>query len=91
MLINLPSTNLETFFLSFWQNFSKINRAGELLHFSFFKVREYHIFFDSRTYTTSKEKFSGNVKDLHKLKLLTIFYVYLTSFLGGVINYVFNI
>ena len=44
---------------------------------------KYQILLDFRTDTPFKE-------DLHKLKLLTNFGVNLTSFLGGVVNYVSN-
>ena len=41
-----------------------------------------------RTSTALKEKFSNHFKDIYKLKLLTNFDANLTSFLGGVANYV---
>ena len=49
------------------------------------------ILHDFGTSTKFKEKFSDNFKELHKLKLLTNFDVNLTSFLGEVINNVFNV
>ena len=47
---------------------------------------KYHILNDFRTSTPFKEKSSDHFKDLHKMELLTNFYVNLTSFLGGVRN-----
>ena len=52
---------------------------------------KYRILHDFRTSTPFKEKFSDHFEDLHKLKPLTNFDAYLTSFLGGVINYVINV
>ena len=49
---------------------------------------KYHIFYDFRTSTPFKENSSDKFKDFHKLKLLTNFDINLTSFLGGVTNYV---
>ena len=48
---------------------------------------KYHILRDYRTSTPFKGKSFDHFKDLHKLRLLTNFDVYLTSFLGGVIKY----
>ena len=47
---------------------------------------KYHILHDFRTSTPFKDNSSEHVKDLHKLTLLTNFYVNLTSFLVEVIN-----
>ena len=47
---------------------------------------KYHILHDFGISTPIKEKFSGHLKDLHKLKLLTNFCINLTSFLGGVMS-----
>ena len=47
-----------------------------------------HVF---RTSTAFKEKSSDHFKGIYKLKLLTNFDVNMTSFLGGVPNYVFSI
>ena len=47
---------------------------------------KYDILHDFRTFTPFQEKSSDHFKGLHKLKLLTDFYVNLTSFLGGVVN-----
>ena len=52
---------------------------------------KYHILLDFGTSIPLMEKSSDHFKDLHKLKLLTNFDVDLTSFLGGIINYVFNV
>ena len=46
---------------------------------------KYHILHDFRASTSCKEKISSRSNDLHKLKLLTNFYVNLTSS-EGVIN-----
>ena len=52
------------------------------------KYQVLHVF---RASTTFKKKSSDHFKDLHKLKLLTNFDVNITSFLGGVSNYVLNL
>ena len=49
---------------------------------------KYYILHDFKAPTLCKEKSSDNFKDLHKLSLLTDVDVNLTSFLGGVTNYV---
>ena len=51
---------------------------------------KYHILHDYGTFTPFKEKSSDRFKELHKLRLLTNIYVNLTSFLGGITNYVLN-
>ena len=52
---------------------------------------KYHILHVFITSTAYKEKSSEHFKDLYKLKLLTSFDVKMTSFLGGVPNYVLNL
>ena len=52
---------------------------------------KYHILHDFRTFTPFKEKSSNHFKGIHKLKLPTNVDVNLTSFLGGVLNYVSNV
>ena len=52
---------------------------------------KYHILHDYITSTPFTEKSPDHFKDLHKLKLLTDFDDNLTSFLGGVMNYVLNV
>ena len=47
-----------------------------------------HFQYRFRTSTPFREKYSDHFKDLHKLTLLTHFDIILTSFLGGIINYV---
>ena len=47
---------------------------------------KYRILHDFRTSTPFKETSSEDFKNLHKLKLLTNFYVNLTSLPGGVMN-----
>ena len=50
-----------------------------------------HILHGFRTSTPFKEQSSVHLKDLHNLKLLTNFDANLSSFVGGLINYVLNI
>ena len=52
---------------------------------------KYRILHVIKTSTPLKENSSDHFKDLNKLKPLTSFDVNLTSFLGGVPNYVLNI
>ena len=52
---------------------------------------KHHILHDFRTSTRFKERSYDHFKDLRKLKLQRIFYVDLTSFLGGVTNYRLNV
>ena len=52
---------------------------------------KYHIFHVFRTSTAFKEKSSDHFKDIYKLKHLTNFGINMTSFLGGVPNYVLNL
>ena len=52
---------------------------------------KYHILHVSRTSTKFKDKSSEHFKDLYKLKILTSFDVNMTSFQGGVPNYVLNL
>ena len=52
---------------------------------------KYHILHDFRAPTPLKEKFCDCYKDVYKLKILINVDVNLTSFLGGVMNYVFNL
>ena len=47
-----------------------------------------HFAYCFRTSTPFRKKHSDHFKDLHKLTLLTHFDIILTSFLGGIINYV---
>ena len=47
---------------------------------------KYYVVHDFITYTPFEEKSSDHFKDLHKMELLTNFYISLTSFLGGVMN-----
>ena len=49
-----------------------------------------HILHAFGTSTAFSGKFSDHFKDIYKLKLLTSFDVNMTSFLGGVPNYVLN-
>ena len=51
---------------------------------------KYQILHDFRTSTPFKEK-SSDHSDLLKLKLLTNLNANLTSFLGGIMNYVVNV
>ena len=51
---------------------------------------KYHILQVFETYIEFIKKFSDHFKDIYKLKLLTSFDVYMTSFLKGVPNYVLN-
>ena len=51
---------------------------------------KYHILHHFRTSTAFKEKSSDHLKDLHKMELSTNIDGNLTSFLGGVINQMFN-
>ena len=50
-----------------------------------------HILYVSRTSTSFKDKSSDYFKDIYKLKLQTNFDVNMTSFVGGVPNYVSNL
>ena len=52
---------------------------------------KYHILNVFGTSTAFKQKSSDRFKDLCKLKLLTNFDVNVTSFVGGVPNYVYNL
>ena len=52
---------------------------------------KYHILHDLRSSTAFKEKSSDLFKYFFKLKLLTTFDVNMTSFLGGVPDYVLNL
>ena len=52
---------------------------------------KYHILQDFTTSILFKEKSSDYFKDLHKLKLFTNFDVNLTSFPGGITNYMLNV
>ena len=52
---------------------------------------KYHILHVFVTSTAFKEKSADHFKDSYKLKLLTSFNVNMTSFLGGVPNYVLNL
>ena len=52
---------------------------------------KYHVLHHFRASAPFKEKSFHHCKDLRKLKLLTNFDVSLTSFFGGVINYVSNV
>ena len=54
------------------------------------KYRILHDFYRTSTCTPFKEKFPDHFKDLHKLKLLKNFDVNVTSFLGRVMNNVFQ-
>ena len=47
---------------------------------------KYHVLRDFMSSTPFEEKSSDHFKDLHKMELLTNFYICLTSFLGGVMN-----
>ena len=47
---------------------------------------KYHTLHDFIPSTPFEEKSSHHFKDLHKMELLTNFYISLTSFLGGVMN-----
>ena len=47
-----------------------------------------HILYVSRTSTAFKEKSYDHLKNIYKLKLQTNFDVNITSFIGGVPNYV---
>ena len=47
---------------------------------------KYHVLHDFITSTPFDEKSSDHFKDLHKMELLTNFYISLMSFLGGVMN-----
>ena len=49
-------------------------------------VMKYHILHDFRTSTLSKKESSAHFKDLHKLELLTNFYVNPTSLTGGIMT-----
>ena len=52
---------------------------------------KYNILHVFRTSTAFEENSSDHFKDIYKLKLLTNFHVNMTSFLGGVPNYVLNV
>ena len=52
---------------------------------------KYHILHVFRTSTAFKEKSSNHFKENYKLKLVTNFDVKMTSFPGGVSNYVLNL
>ena len=52
---------------------------------------KYHIFHIFRTSTAFNEKSSDDFKDIYKLKLLTNCDINMTSFLGGVPNYMLNL
>ena len=53
---------------------------------------KYYILHNFGTSSLFKEKFAGHFKDLHKLKVLTNFYVSRTEkFPGGVMNNVLNV
>ena len=54
-------------------------------------IIKYYILHIFKTSTPSKEKPLYQLKDLHKLKLLTYFDVSLTASLGRVANHVFNL
>ena len=47
---------------------------------------KYHVLHDFITSTPFEENSSDHSKDLHKMELLTSFYIILTSFLGGFMN-----
>ena len=47
---------------------------------------KYHVLHDFITSTPFEEKSSDHSKDIHKMELLTNFYISLTSFLGAVMN-----
>ena len=49
---------------------------------------KYHVLHDFITSTPFEEKSSDHFKDLNKMELLTNFDIRLTSFIGGVTNYV---
>ena len=51
---------------------------------------KYHILHVIRISTALKENFSDHFNGIYKLKLLTNFDVNMTSFLGGVPNYLLN-
>ena len=51
---------------------------------------KYQVLHDFITSTPFEEKSSDHFKDLHKMELLTNFYISLTSFLVGVMNLRFN-
>ena len=51
---------------------------------------KYHILQVLKTSIEFIKKSSDHFKDIYKLKLLTTFDVYMTSFLNGVPNYVLN-
>ena len=51
---------------------------------------KYHVLHDFITSARFEEKSSDHFKDLHKMELLKNFDISLTSFLGGVMNQMFN-